>query len=539
MAVNSASVAQTVVQLMSQVERRPAQDLAVEDAAGQRRYTIAQLSDASNRLANAFIGLGLRPGDRVAYAAQNHVEYVVLEFALLKAGLVKVPLNHRFAPHELARCIELAEVRLVLADDASAPALDEVLVDGEVLKTIIGSRDGWLSFADLVTGGSGARVQVATGPDDLYHIRFSSGSTGRPKGIPISHRGARAAMLGNTWVMSSSGPVAAPRTLQVAPLVYAGGWSVLPTLVCGGTNVIMERFDADEMLRVIAERGITWMFAVPTMLRRLSTSPELPRLRGSALSCLMLAGEPAALPALEVVSEHTDAMVQCWGQTEAPASTTLLSKPEMRSRELWSSIGRPVPGVEFSVYKDGVVLERPEPGEDGELVIRTSSVAPTLLGGEAEHRERLLDDGWWRTSDLGHIDDAGRIYIVGRASETIITGGTNIQPVEIERAFESHDGVREAVVVGVPDQRWGETPAAYVHVSALTANTAQELDGWVKDRLAGFKRPGHVYLSADPIPRASGEAKIARGDIKKLVRGWVEDPACLPKNVTKVVRTRG
>ena len=107
-------------------------------------------------------------------------------------------------------------------------------------------------------------------------------------------------------------------------MVYAGGWSVLPTLVCGGTNVILRRFDADEMLRVVAEERITWMFAVPTMLRRVSTSPELVRLRGSALSCLMLAGEPAAIPALEAVSEHTDAMVQCWGQTEAPASTTFL-----------------------------------------------------------------------------------------------------------------------------------------------------------------------------------------------------------------------
>ena len=151
-------------------------------------------------------------------------------------------------------------------------------------------------------------------------------------------------MLGNTWVMSTSGPTLAPRTLQVAPLVYAGGWSVLPTLVCGGTNVIMKRFDADEMLRVIADERITWMFAVPTMLRRVSTSSELPRLRGAALSCLMLAGEPAAIPALEAVSEHTDAMVQCWGQTEAPASTTFLSRSEMGAARAVAVDRSPGPG---------------------------------------------------------------------------------------------------------------------------------------------------------------------------------------------------
>lgn len=531
-------VAQTVVQLISQVERRPGHETAVEDGSGERRLTIAQLAEASNRLANAFVGLGLRPGHRVAYVAQNHVEYVVLEFALVKAGLVKVPLNFRFAPMELQRCLELADVRLVVADDVAAGALEDVLDEGDLLKVIIGSREGWLSFDEVVGGGAPSRVQVPVAPEDTYHIRFSSGSTGRPKGIAISHQGARAAILGNTWVLSSSGPAAVPRTLQVAPLVYAGGWSVLPTLLCGGTNVVMERFDADLMLGTIADRGITWVFAVPTMLRRLSASPELHRLGDSSLSCLMLAGEPAALTALEAVSEHTDAMIQCWGQTEAPASTTLLTRAEMRLPELWPSIGRPVPGVEFSVLKAGEVLDRPEPGVDGELVIRTPSVASTLLGAEAEHQERLLADGWWRTSDIGHLDDAGRIYIVGRASETIITGGTNIQPVEIERAYESHELVREAVVVGVPDHRWGETPAAYVHVPDLSDATAAELDVWVRDRLAGFKRPGHVFLSSDPIPRASGEAKIARGDIKKLVRGWVVEPGTVPSNVT-VVNLRG
>ena len=381
-------------------------------------------------------------------------------------------------------------------------------------------------------------MQVPVGPDDTYHIRFSSGSTGRPKGIAISHRGARAAILGNTWVLSSSGPAAVPRTLQVAPLVYAGGWSVLPTLLCGGTNVVMERFDADQMLG--DDCGPRHHLGVRSA-HHAPPAERLPRAAPTArlgLSCLMLAGEPAALPALEAVSEHTDAMIQCWGQTEAPASTTLLTRAEMRLPELWPSIGRPVPGVEFSVLKDGEVLDRPEPGVDGELVIRTPSVASTLLGAEAEHQERLLADGWWRTSDLGHVDDAGRIYIVGRASETIITGGTNIQPVEIERAYESHELVREAVVVGVPDHRWGETPAAYVHVPDLSDATAAELDVWVRDRLAGFKRPGHLFLSSDPIPRASGEAKIARGDIKKLVRGWVVDPGTVPSNVT-VVNLRG
>ena len=146
---------------MRQVERRPAREVAVEEAGGGRKLTIGDLAEDSNRLANAFVGLGLAPGDRVAYVAQNHLEYVVLEFALLKAGLVKVPLNPRFAPHELRRCIELADVRLIVADTDSAAAIDEVFADDGPLRTVIGARDGWLSFADLVAGGSAAPVGVA------------------------------------------------------------------------------------------------------------------------------------------------------------------------------------------------------------------------------------------------------------------------------------------------------------------------------------------------------------------------------------------
>ena len=179
---------------------------------------------------------------------------------------------------------------------------------------------------------------------------------------------------------------------------------------------------------------------------------------------------PRPIPALEAVSEYTDALVQCWGQTEAPASTTFLSREEMRS-------ARAVAVDRQAGPRRRVLRARRRRGRSTDLSPASTASwssarpasPPTLLGAEAEHAERLLPDGWWRTSDLGHFDDEGRIYIVGRASETIITGGTNIQPVEIERALEAHASVREAVVVGVPDDRWGETPAAYVYVPELGA----------------------------------------------------------------------
>ena len=529
--------AASVAQLMRQIERQPQYSVAVESSAGP--ITLGRLRELSNRLANVFIGLGLEPGNRVAYVARNHPEYVVLEFALLKAGLVKVPLNYRLTPTELLRCMEIADVRLVLADPESASALDEVIGGSDAPQRIVlGHRAGWWSFDGVVGDAATSDPKVVVRPDDYYHIRFSSGSTGTPKGIAISQRAARAAILGNTWIMSTSAPVLGPRTLQVAPLVYAGGWSVLPTLLRGGTNVVLPGFDADQTLRAIRDQAIDWMFAVPTILRRMAESESLPLLRNSGIGCLMLAGEAAALPALTVVSEYTDALVQCWGQTEAPASTTILTREEMRSPGLWSSIGRPIPGVEFSLLVDGQILDRPEPDVAGELVIRSATIASELLGAQAEYASRLLEDGWWRTSDIGRFDDEGRIFIVGRAGETIITGGTNIQPVEIERTLEEHPAVREAVVVGVPDQRWGETPAALVFAPTLAADRAGEIVDWAATRLAGFKRPRHVYVTSQPLPRVSGDAKIARGQLKVTLAEWTRQPELLPEHITKAVDFR-
>jgi fatty-acyl-CoA synthase len=518
---------------MSQIERQPGHLVAVEQDG--RRLTLAQLREFSSRLANALLGLGLEPGDRVAYVATNHPEYFILEFALLKAGLTKVPLNHRLRASDLMQSMALADVRLMVADEAAAAALDDVRdrIEGPIA-VVIGDRPGWQSIRALMAGGAARAPGIRVGPDDVYHIRFSSGSTGAPKGIAISHRAARSAILGNTWAMSVNSPVFRPRTLQVAPLVYAGGWSVIPTWLRGGTSVVLPRFDADQTLRVIKDQAIDWMFAVPTMLRRISQSSALPLLRQSRISCLMLAGEPAAISALEIVSQHTDALTQSWGQTEAPASTTLVSRDEMSRPELWSSIGRPIPGVEFSLVIDGEVVDQPTAGEEGELVIRSQTITSGLLGAEEEYRRRQLPGGWWRTSDIARFDDDGRITIVGRASETIITGGTNIQPAEIERALEQDDLVREAVVVGVPDATWGETPAALVFVPDFAPQDGDELRRALRNRLAGFKRPRHIFVSREPIPRLSGESKVARGEIKALLSSWVADESAVPAYIRKV-----
>ena len=260
---------------MRQVERRPAREIAVEEAGGGRKLTDRRSwPRTSNRLANAFVGLGLAPGDRVAYVAQNHLEYVVLEFALLKAGLVKVPLNPRFTPHELRRCIELADVRLVVADRPRRAALDEVFDDdGPCCKVVIGARDGWLSFADLVAGwravaGAGARRARRPLPHPVQ-LRLDRKAQGHRDLPPRGTRGDPRQHLGDEH-----------QRPDAAPAHPAGGASRLRRRVERPADAavrrdqrrhgaLRRRRDAATSSRT---SGITWMFAVPTMLRRMSTS---------------------------------------------------------------------------------------------------------------------------------------------------------------------------------------------------------------------------------------------------------------------------
>ena len=257
----------------------------------------------------------------------------------------------------------------------------------------------------------------------------------------------------------------------------------------------------------------------------------------------MLAGEPAAIPALEAVSEHTDAMVQCWGQTEAPASTTLLSRARDAAA---ASCGRRSAGRSRAsssrCSSDGEVLDRPEPGVDGELVIRTPERrdhADRRRGGarRAAAARRLVAHLRPRPLRRRRAVSTSSAARARRSSP----GGTNIQPVEIERAFESHAGGARGGRRRASPTRSGARRLRRTSTSPTCGDRRpRQLDDWLRDRLAGFKRPGHVFLSPDPIPRASGESKIARGDIKKLMRGVGRGPGQRRRsNVTKVVKIRG
>ncbi len=519
----------SVAHLARRVERLYPHRLAGEDLDG-RKQTVAELRDRSNRLANGLLGSGIRFGESVAVITYNRIEYMELDFGLAKAGIVKVPLNFRLLPGELFTAMKMARVKAIIADVDAAFSLDGVdtVLDRPLLIAIGGKVPGWLAYEEFLSRGSTRDPGAEPGAEDVYQIRFTSGSTGMPKGVITSHIGARAAILGNLWVLTTQGNVAAPRTLQQGPVVMTSGWTLMPTLLMGGTNVFMTRFDPELVIDVMVDRHIHWSVAVPTMLRRLAEAPNVARLRQSFLECLCYGGEAAPIAAIATLLEHTNSLVQAYGQTEAPSWTAYVGRADHANEKLWASCGKSIPDADYAFFDESSTAIT-EPGKVGHMAYKGPNITMGLLGGEDEYKQRLTADGWWLTGDAAMFDENGFIFIVDRLSQVIISGGTNIYPAEIERVLEEHPAVVEAVVVGVPDERWGETPAALLYAPDLAEEQLEQMQDWLRGRTASFKRPRYLFLSKQPLPRRGIESKISRKDVKEEIRRRVMQGTQSPK----------
>lgn len=510
----------TVAALIRHVELNFPQARGVEDENGRAR-TVREIERRSNRLANALGAQGIQKGGCVAYIGRNHLEFVEIDFALAKSGLVKVPIYFRLSVTEIQHIIESANVLVIIADSDEAERFDEAsLVRGSIIRICLNDkrrRAGWIDYEDLIAGASEVAPKVRLTGSDLYQIRFTSGSTGQPKGCLTTHAAAREAILGNLSLIRQEGPSWAPRNLIIKPIVMAAGWLVLPTLLAGGTNVIYSQYEPERLIDQVVEGNITWLSVVPTMLRDLCRIGKLDGLRESKLECLLYGGEPASIEAIGQLSEVTDTLVQTYGQTEAPSYSAVLTREDHRHEERWRTIGRPIPRVTWATFNaDDEIVDTPN--VIGEFGLQSASITAGLLGAEEEYKERLIDDSWWLTGDVGSIDELGYITLVDRRKNMIISGGSNIYPVEIERVLEQHPGIREAVVFGVPDERWGERPMAVVYAPEPQKVDIAEVRSFVEERLARFKIPDRIEVNSEPLPRRGAEGKLWKEKVAEQFR---------------------
>ncbi|WP_163988595.1 o-succinylbenzoate--CoA ligase [Pyxidicoccus caerfyrddinensis] len=438
-------------------------------------WTYRALDAEVGRWVRALEDRGVGAGDRVALLATNHVASVCLFWALGRLGAVLAPLNARLTRVELAPLVEDVEPRLVLA----LGALLDRLPGTEPLESFVAPH---------------LTPSLTCGPlteDAPRVVLFTSGTTGRPKGAVLTEGNFRASSRASA---ANLGAHPAPRWLGTLPLFHVGGLAMLTrTAYEGGALILHDRFDADAVNRAIDAQGISHASLVATTLERVLDArgdrPVPPTFR-----LALIGGGPVPVPLLARARAAGLLALQTYGLTEACSQVTTERPGEADGR----TAGPPLPGMHVRIVgEDGTAQG---PGEEGDIEVR----GPTVMAGywkRPDATRDVLRDGWLRTKDVGVLDGHGRLTVLSRRTDLIVRGGENLYPAEIEAVLANHPAVQEAAVVGVPDARWGEVPVAFLALRAgQPMPSAEALDAWCRQSLAGFKTPAR-FTWVDALPR--------------------------------------
>ncbi|CAN5620716.1 long-chain fatty acid--CoA ligase [soil metagenome] len=468
-----------------------------------RWYDYRELDERAARLAARLHALRLGRFDRVAVLAANHIVHLDLVLATAKAGVVFTPLNHRLAPLELGAVIAALRPSLLLHDAAHEAIAEASGVESVSLETY----DAWL-------GDHGAAPDPGVGPDDPQMILLTGGTTGLPKGAVVPYRQVRANAVAT---VADWGLEADDCAIQATPCFHAA-INVLTTPLYhhGGRVVLMERFDPAEYLDLVATHAVTLLFMVPTMYAMLAHDANFDGVDLGSVRWAISGGAPCPDPVRARFARRGIPFRQGYGLTEAGVNCFVID-PATAQRKPWA-VGTPLRGLRAEIRRpDG---DPCAPGEVGELHLQGQQVFSGYFERPDETAAALCE-GWLATGDLALRDDDGDVAIVGRRKEMFISGGENVYPIEVERLLYDHPGVTECVVVGVPDERWGEVGLLVVVARDHEADAgAPRLDGdallaFLRERLAPFKVPKHVRFVTALPKNAAG--KVLRGTLPELL----------------------
>jgi malonyl-CoA/methylmalonyl-CoA synthetase len=454
---------------------RAAPFLIAPDGAG---LSYAALDERSAGLAARLAELGVEPGDRVAVQAEKSADALLLYLATLRAGAVHLPLNPAYTPAEVRYFLEDSEPALFVGDPARGRGARRTV-----------------RLADLVArlGGDGDFEEAARAPDDLAAILYTSGTTGRSKGAMLTHANlvSNAGTLRDAWRFT-----AADRLLHALPIFHTHGLFVATnvTLLAGGSMIFLPAFDLDEMIRLLPQA--TAMMGVPTFYTRLLSRPDFTRDLVAHMRLFVSGSAPLSAETHREFEERTGHLIlERYGMTE----TNMNSSNPYEGPRVAGTVGPPLPGVEIRIADPAGGAERPQ-GEVGVIEIRGPNVCKGYWRMPDKTAEAFRGDGYFISGDMGLIDAAGYVRIVGRDKDLIITGGLNVYPAEVEAAIEAIPGVAECAVIGVPHPDFGEAVVAVATTKASATLEGDAIRSSLAQSLAAFKRPKKVFI-VDALPR--------------------------------------
>ncbi|MBI1891779.1 MAG: long-chain fatty acid--CoA ligase [Burkholderiales bacterium] len=485
---------------------------ALVDLATGREYTYAQTNARASAVAEVLREqYGLQPGDRVALLVQNCTEFFEVLFGCAKAGMIAVPLNWRLPAAELQGILEDSVPKLVIYDAQFAQTVAQLKESNSGLQAIVLGEEadaGNPSYESLLAKTSGNPVVM---PErlltDTWYVLYTSGTTGKPKGV-IQTFGM--ALFNHLNVGLPMELTSADVTLNVLPFFHTGGINLLtiPTLLVGGTAMIMKSFDAEFALKLLS-REVSAFFAVPAIYLMLSQHPNFADADIAKVRVWACGGAPMPISLLDLYADRGAHIRQGFGMTETGPTVFLMDTQNVRRKV--GAVGKPMLFAAARVVdEEGNDLP---PDEVGELLVRGPAITPGYWQQPEKTAEAFTADGWLRTGDLAKYDQEGYFFIVDRSKDMFISGGENVYPAEVENVFFQHPAVLEVAVIGIPDSKWGEVGLAVVARKPGQEVSAEKLLEFCNGKLARYKIPKHIeFVSA--LPRnASG--KVVKPDLRK------------------------
>jgi len=487
---------------------------------GDERFTYAEFAARANRLANALSALNVAKGDRVAILSPNCHRFLEAFYGVTAIGAVLVPLNYRLVPSDFTYIVNHAGAAVFLVEEELVPVAEEIRPALSTVREYVmlggAPRDGWQSYEALLAGASDAEpADPRLLETDLATINYTSGTTARPKGVMMTHRN----LYANAW--NSIGHLRVSQDdvlLHTLPMFHANGWGTPFTATgMGARHVVLRKVDGADIFRLIQDEGVTWACMAPAVLSTILNFPDQAQYTIRTRPRLVVAGAPPPAAFIKRLREELGwEFIQVYGLTEtAPFLTICTLRPDMEALpedercQILARAGVPMIGVQIKVADAEGAPVAPDDEQIGEVLTRTNVVMAGYWRQPAE-TDKAIENGWFHTGDLATVNQYGYLNIVDRAKDVIISGGENISSIEVEDVLYKHPAVLEAAVIGVPSEKWGETPRALIVPREGMQPAEAELIAFCREQMAHFKVPTSIEL-VEKLPRT------ATGKLQKYV----------------------
>jgi long-chain acyl-CoA synthetase len=483
---------------------------------GDRRQSWAELYERCKRVAAGLAAAGVGSQDRVAFLDKNGMEHFEVFFGASLLNAVCVDVNWRLAAPEVEYIVNDSQAKVLVVGPDFVPILDAIASNLTNVSRIlvIGGHAPFEDYDSWVAQHPAEDPGVGSGLDDVAFQLYSSGTTGRPKGVMLTNANffSLLPMAKDIWELTPESV-----NLVAMPLFHigGGGWAVAG-MYNGCTSVIVRDLDPAGLVQMIGEERITHAFLVPAVLQFMLMVPGVDEADYSSLEVFVYGASPISEAVLaRCVKNFGCKFWQAYGLTETTGAVVNLPPedhdPDGPNKHRLRSCGIAGPGVELRIVDTDTLEEMPT-GEVGEIWIRSPQVMKGYWNLPEETAKAITADGWFRSGDAGYLDEDGYLFIHDRVKDMIVSGGENVYPAEVENVLMAHPGIADVAVIGVPDEKWGETAKAMVVKAAGSDVTEQEIIDFARERLARFKCPTSVDW-VDALPR-NPSGKILKKDLR-------------------------